>query len=51
MTVTRTYPDAQRYLMIALMALWLFFAVASCDDSNDYDDHAATADYAERLLK
>lgn len=50
MTTTRTYPDVQRFTMIALMALWLFFAVASCD-GNDYEDHARTADRAERLLK
>jgi len=51
MTITRTYPDAQRFVMIALLTLWLSFAVASCDSDNDYSDHAATADYAERLLK
>lgn len=50
MTIARTYPDA-RYLMIALMALWLSFAVASCPSDNDYDDHAATADYAEKVLR
>lgn len=50
MTIDRTYPDVQRFVLLALLALWLFFAAASCD-GNDYNDHAATADRAERLLK
>ena len=40
--------------VFALM-ICMFFAlsgvVASCDNDNNYGDHASTADYAERTLR